>query len=130
MEEWKEVFAGMIPAEHYQTKLTNGEDNGLVIELISDSKRIIIRFGIVQAVRMLDEGIVQKELFSDKQVEKYKSNGFKNVIYEVTGGQFAKQIQNISDGYLATLEMKHYVIITMNYNMDIITEYEPEIELI
>lgn len=127
MEEWKEVFVGMIPAENYQTKLNNGEDNGLVIELISDSKRINIRFGIVQAVRMLDEGIVQKELYSDKEVEKYKSNGFKNVIYEVTGGEFAKQIQNISDGYLTTLEMKHYVIITMNYNMDIITEYEPEI---
>lgn len=31
------------------------------------------------------------------EIEKFKKDGFKNVIYEVTGGEFAKQIQNISD---------------------------------
>lgn len=58
MERWKEVFVGSIPQENYQTQITNGEDKGLVIELRSNSNNIVLNFGVVQAIRMLDEGIV------------------------------------------------------------------------
>lgn len=49
---------------------------------------------------------------------------------EGIGGEFAKQIQSISDGYWETLDAKHYVVITKNYNIDIITEWEPEINIL
>ena len=62
-----------------------------------------MNFEVVQAIRMLDE---------------------------VIGGEFAKQIQSISDGYWETLDAKHYVVITKNYNIDIITEWEPEINIL
>lgn len=130
MENWNEIFAGIIPQDNYQTQITNGEDKGLVLELKSNNNHVILNFGVVQAIRMLDEGIVQKELYSYNELEKFKKDGFKNVIYEVTGGEFAKQIQNISDGYLETLNAKHYVVITQNYNIDIITEWEPEINIV
>ena len=97
MEKWKEVFVGIIPQGNYQTQITNGEDKGLILELKSEDSHIVLNFGMVQAVRMLDEGVVQKELYADSEVEKFKGNGFKNVIYEITGGEFAKQIQNIAD---------------------------------
>lgn len=129
MEKWKEVFAGIIPQGNYQTQITNGEDKGFILELKSNHNRVVLEFGVVQAVRMLDEGIVQKDQYSDHEIEKFKKDGFKNVIYEVTGGEFAKQIQDISDGYGETLEMKHYIIITQNYNIDIITQWEPEIHI-
>ncbi len=129
METWKEVFVGSIPQENYQTQITNGEDKGLVLELKSNNSHIVLNFGMVQAVRMLDEGIVQKELYSDSEVKKFKKDGFKNVIYEVSGGEFTKQIQNIADGYWAVLDAKHYVVITQNYNIDIITEWEPKINI-
>lgn len=129
MEIWKEVFVGSIPQENYQTQITNGENKGLVLELKSDHSHIVLHFGMVQAVRMLDEGIVQNGLYSDSEVKKFKKDGFKNAIYEVTGGEFAKQIQNITDGYWETLDAKHYVVITQNYNIDIITEWEPEINI-
>lgn len=130
MEKWKEVFVGIIPQGNYQTQITNGEDKGLILELKSEDSHIVLNFGMVQAVRMLDEGVVQKELYADSEVEKFKGNGFKNVIYEITGGEFAKQIQNIADGYWETLDAKHYVIITQNYNIDIITEGRPEINIL
>lgn len=44
---------------------------------------VMIKFGVVQAVRMLDEGIVQSSLYCDKEIQKYKETGFQNVIYEV-----------------------------------------------
>ena len=130
MENWNVVFDGIITQDNYQTQIINGEDKGLIIELKSNNHHVIMNFGVVQAIRMLDEGIVQNELYSYNEVEKFKKDGFKNVIYEVIGGEFAKQIQNISDEYWETLDAKHYVVITQNYNIDIITEWEPEINIL
>ena len=130
MEKWKEVFVGIIPQGNYQTQITNGEDKGLVIELRSNDNNIVLNFGVVQAIRMLDEGIVQKELYSDSEIERFKEDGFKNVIYEVVDGEFSKQIGKIADGFWEILDTKHYVVITQNYNIDIIAEWEPEIEVL
>ena len=77
MEKWKEVFVGLIPAGNYQTKIINGEDTGLVIELKNNFKKIIIEFGITQAIRIFDEGIVQKGLYSNKEIDKYKKMDLK-----------------------------------------------------
>ncbi len=55
MERWKEVFIGTIPKAVYQMQLINGEMQGLTIELLSSHTHATIHFGIVQAVRMLDE---------------------------------------------------------------------------
>lgn len=129
METWKEVFIGQIPKGVYQIQLVNGEKQGLIIELSNDNVCIIIKFGIVQAVRMLDEGIVQSNLYSDHELEKYKDNNFQNIIYEVQQGEFGKQINMISDGYGDVLNLKHYIIITQNYNIDIVTEWEPTIDV-
>lgn len=129
MEKWKEVFVGTIPKTVYQMQLINGEKQGLTIELSSSQTCVMINFGMVQAVRMLDEGIVQSNLYSDKEIQKYKDNDFQNIIYEVQDGEFAEQINQIADGYGKVLNLKHYVVITQNYNIDIVTEWEPTIEI-
>lgn len=130
MEKWEEVFAGKIPKAVYQMQLINGERQGLTIELLSANVCVMIKFGAVQAVRMLDEGIVQSDLYSDSEIKKYKEDGFSNVIYEVRQGEFAKQIKQVSDGYGDILNLKHYVVITQNYNVDIVTEWEPTVEVL
>ena len=123
MEKWEEVFAGKIPKAVYQMRLINGEKQGLIIELSSNNHTcVMIKFGIVQAVRMLDEGIVQSNLYSDSEMKRYKEDGFSNVIYKVHQGEFAKQMNQISNGYGEILKLKHYVVITQNYNIDIVTE--------
>ena len=129
MEKWQEVFIGKIPKAPYQMQLINGEKQGLTIELSNSHTCVVIRFGTVQAVRMLDEGIVQSNLYCDNEIKKYKANNFQNVIYEVQEGEFGKQINQISSGYGEFLNLKHYVVITPNYNVDIITEWEPTIEI-
>lgn len=111
-------------------QLINGEEQGLIIELSSASARVMIKFGVVHAVRMLDEGIVQRDLYSDSEIKSYKEDGFSNVIYEVQEGEFGKQINQIVDGYGEYLNLRHYVVITQNYNVDIITECEPTVEIL
>ena len=110
--------------------MLNGEKQGLTIELSSDNVCVKIKFGMVQGVRMLDEGIVQNDLYSDTEIKKYKGDNFSNVIYEVQQGEFAKQINQIAGGYGEFLNLKHYVVITQNYNVDIVTEWEPTIEIL
>jgi len=130
MEKWREIFIGEIPKDDYEMHLTNGEKQGLIIELSGSQACVTIKFGIVYAVRMLDEGIVQSDLYCDSEINKYKNNKFQNVIYEVQNGEFGKQINRISDGYGNFLNLKHYVVITQNYNVDIVTEWEPTIQVL
>ena len=126
MEKWKEVFTDEIPSGNYETKLSNGEEDGLIIELKNNEHHIILSFGKVEAVRMLDEGIVQGYEYDENEILKYKEKNFKNIIYQIEDGEFGKQMQKIADGYWETLDAKHYVIITQNFNIDIITEWEPD----
>ncbi len=128
MERWKEIFVGKIPNGVYQVQMINGEKQGLIVELSNDDICILIKFGLAQAVQMLDEGIVQCNLYSEIELAKYREDSFKNVIYEVQNGSFGKQINDISGGYGEILGLRHYIIITQNYNIDIVTEWEPSIE--
>lgn len=127
MERWKEVFVGVIPKAVYQMQLINGEEHGLIIKLSSSHTCVVINFGVVQAVRMIDEGIVQNYLYSENEVERHKCNHFQNVIFEVKDGEFAEQINRISCGMGEVLNLKHYILITQNYNVDIIADSEPTI---
>lgn len=130
MEKWKEVFVGKIPREPYQMQLINGEKQGLTIELIGSHASVMIKFGVAAAVRMLDEGIIQAKLYNDDEIAKYKTDNFQNCIYEVQDGEFGKFINQISNGYGNLLNLRHYIVITQNYVVDIVTEWEPIIEIL
>lgn len=129
LERWNEVFLGQIPDGIYQTRLSNGEEDGLIIELTSDQNCVQLIFGIVEAIRMIDEGMVQEHLYSEKELIRFKAEKFRNTIYEIFGGEFLNQIKHFSAGYAEALHLKHYIIITQNYNIEVITAWEPRIEI-
>ena len=126
MEIWQEYFKGRIPKAKYETNIRFGEKNGLIIELLND-ETIIIDFGNIISFRVLEEGIVQTDIYRRDELDKYKDDGFSNVIYRVEEGTFAKDIEKIADGYMDFMEYYHFIIITQNYNIDIITEFLPEL---
>lgn len=128
MEKWKKVFEKQLPKAQYQVQLQNGEEKGLVINLVSKESRFELDFGSVSAVRMLEEGVALDNLFHGAEFEDLKNTGFSNVIYQLDGGEFGAFIQKTSKGLYEYLELKHYVIVTMNYIIEIITQWEPEIK--
>ncbi len=65
--------------------------------------RVMIKFAMVQVVWMPDEGIVHSNHYSDNE---------------------------ISNGYGEVLNLRHYVVINQNYNIDIVSEWEPTIEIL
>ena len=119
MEIWQAVFPDIIPKENYQTQLSNGRFQGLILKLKGRFHCVVLKFGIVQ-----------NDLYSCSSLSNLKSEGFKDIIYEVIDGEFGKQIQNISCGYYDALEERHYVIITNDYNIDVVTEWQPEITIL
>ncbi len=129
MEVWKEVHKGMIPNDVYKTWITNSEERGLDIELMGSTYHVTIKFGNASAIRILDEGIVQEGVYSDKEISKYKNGNFMNRIYELEGGKFGREIEEMSSGFIDMASIRHYVIITDNFNIDIVTEWEPDLKV-
>lgn len=129
MERWEEIYKNTIPVGKYQILVKNGEEAGLIIELEDNEYIVNIDFGIVSAFRMLDEGIALKGIFDENEILKYKKNNFSNTIYKIQDGEFGKFIKRGSNELYDYLSLKHYVIITMNYIIEVISEWEPSIEI-
>lgn len=128
MEQWEEIYKNAIPAGKYQTLVKNGEEAGLLIKLEDNEYIVNIDFGIVSALRMLDEGILLEGIFDENEISRYKKNNFSNIIYKIQEGEFSKFIKKSSNELYDYLDLKHYVIITMNYVIEVISEWEPSIE--
>lgn len=107
--------------------LTISENNGLQIELSNSEKKIKILFGNAQAIRFLDEGLVQNFLYDNVNIDGNNDISFDNIMYEITNGEFYNFIDKISYGMSKELAMKHYIIITQNYNIEILTQWNPDI---
>lgn len=129
METWKEVFKGVIPPNrNYGIALKNGEEQGLVIELESKENKVRLDFGSTSAIRMIEEGVLLNGyVYNDEELKKYKPNNFSNVIYEIEGGDFGSFIHKEYGEMYEILNLKHYLIITMNYCVEVITQWRPEI---
>ena len=129
IESWQKVFEGKIPKEKYEMLLQNGETKGLVINLKSPKHNVTINFGIVSAIRILDEGIALNNLFDTEQIEKFRRHRFDNTIYQILDGEFDEFVQKIGGELCSYLNFKHYVIVSLNFIVEIITEWEPNIEV-
>lgn len=91
---------------------------------------VIINFGAVSAIRMLDEGITLNGLFNDEQIQDFRNKEFDNVIYQIIDGEFDDFVGKISGELCDYLNLKHYVVISLNFIVEIITEWEPDIHII
>ena len=129
MEKWKEYKKGQIPKDRYIVEMKNGEEDGLYIKLIGFNNTVNISFGCVLGVRMLDEGVVIDGFYSQNAVDEHKADEFENIIYTVEQGAFKKEITASARGYCPESRVKHFILITENFIIDVVTEWEPEISV-
>ncbi|MBC1251080.1 hypothetical protein HB765_00485 [Listeria welshimeri] len=133
MEIWKDTFIKQIPKDEYTIDLNNGEEEGLKIVLNgeNDCNKVLLDFGAVSSYRLLDEGIVLNEnLFNQDEVEKYKKDNFQSTIYRIENGEFSKFINDISNDMFDVYSMKHFIIITLNYVIEVVSSFEPTIKIL
>lgn len=130
MEHWEQICKSIIPVGKYKTLVKNGEDEGLFIILESKEHIVNIDFGAVSALRMLDEGIILEGIFDDIEISKHKESNFSNAIYKIHGGEFASFIKKACNELYDFLNLNHYIIITINYVIEVISGDEPSIEVL
>jgi len=130
MEKWQEIFEGVIPIGKYLAEVRNGEEEGLVILLENIEYSVKIDFGAVSAIRIFDEGILLQGTFEESELAKYKRDNFTNTIYKLSGGEFENSVRKMSGEIYDILNLEHYLIITLNYVIEVISRWKPEISVI
>lgn len=133
MEKWRDTFANQIPKDVYTVDLSFGEDSGLGITLNGEKNEnvVLIDFGAISSYSLLDEGILLSgDHFNSAEIEKNKATDFKSTIYEIESGKYSKFINNISNGLFSIYDMKHYIIITLNYVIEVASSFEPIIKVL
>ena len=123
MEVWKEYRKGEIPKGNYKVKVICGDSNFLIIELRSKENRLILDFGITDAVRIFDRRLVDLDMYEN--IEGLKEDNFSNVIYEVEDGKYLEDIKLYSGGNFNEYTIKQFTIVTENLYIDVIYEWEP-----
>ena len=123
MENWKEYKKGVIPKGKYIAKVVCGDSHLLTVELKSDKTRIILGFGGCEAIRIFERKFVNLDLYEN--IEDLKKDNFSNVIYEVEGGKYLKEVILYSAGFLDQPYVKQYTIITDNLLIDAVYLWEP-----
>ena len=127
MEKWK-VYDNNIFFDGYFEVSISFLFFWLTVYLFDDEKKIEINFYLVHGFRLLDEGIVQNGIYlNDDQLMTLKKNHFCNVLYELTDGEFGEFIFDTAGGFLSEKEIFHYVVITPNYNIDIVSRGIPKV---
>jgi hypothetical protein len=135
MEKWIDRFSGLIPrcGHDYLVNVKSGDMNGLLLELEygkDEREKVKIDFFATKAMRIADEGMYLTGIFCDEEIEKFKGKGFESVIYEIQGGEFGNLIKKTSGGLYDYLNMKHFIIITLNYVIEVISVVDPEITIL
>lgn len=128
-EHWYIMKGDEFLTRDYEIDLSVGEKNGTVIKLIGKDTVITLNFGNVRAIRLLDEGLVQKYLYENVYINGEKGDSFDHLFYKAENSEFFDFVNKVSCNMAKMLEVKHYIILTMNYNIEILTEFEPDIQV-
>lgn len=130
-EIWIDQFAGEIPADRYTLQLQTGETHGLFITLIGISNYVVLDFGFVHAVTVLDEGVLLNDPSGRTEGDsflKVRAAGFPSVMYLVENGSFAQHVQVCMGTELYQVYgLRQYTVVTENYVIEIVCRDKPDI---
>ena len=132
MESWKEYQKGIRPNDKYLGRVVYQEGMKPVIELdplsIKDITSINIEFNQVYSIRVFEEHSAVWKIFEESL--KFDDNHYENVIYEIENGDYTNDIKNAAGENLYGITIKQYVVFTLNYYFEIVTDSEPTIKII
>lgn len=128
-ETWHEAFPGTIPQDTYTLHLQHGERQGLTILLEGSAHDVTLIFGNVQAVNILNEGVQLNgpEIINHKQL---RESNFAATLYLVENGCYGAYIKSLMSADLyEALNLRQYVLVSLNYVVEIVTGFEPTIQV-
>lgn len=105
------------------------DESGLTIRLDDhDGEKWVPAFEIVfegqKAYRGIDEGLRSQQWNEEWREAVQRSE---SVIYVVEGSTFREQLDELSEGVSASLELQHYLVVTNNLCVDVLSDSEPDV---
>lgn len=126
MEKWNIFDENIYFDDYFEIKMSFSEEDNLKISMFDENRIIMVDFGCVCGFRVLDEGLVQNGVyFNDEELQKLKQTKFRNAIYILEDGEFGYYMLNTAGGFLVQFEIYHFVVISPNFNIDIVTRHMP-----
>ena len=128
MEKWIMYRGCMIPDDCYEVINTVVNSDGTIIVLEGEKYHLSINFIYTEVVMLCDEGRRIKTYLSREELQEYRIDFKGNPIYEVINSEFEGWIKEQSLDLFHSY--KHYVIITQNDVIDILTRDKPNVNII
>jgi hypothetical protein len=123
----KEVWEMWIPknklVEKYYVDSLKNDVEGLTIVLTNDinEKKLILRWeGVVESYTCSEESS-RNELYANDSLTKW-------TFFNIKNSKYIEWINRQSSGICSLKELQHFCIVAIDSIVDIIAEYEPEIE--
>jgi len=132
-ESWVDIFPNRIPKRQYFLRLRAGEEQGLVVELISLDYEVQLKFGLVQGFNVIEEGVLLNPYtnYADSvEFLQLRSEHFPSTLYLVSNGAYAQSImQYCGETLFSAFSLRQYNIVAENYVIMVVAQAEPEIRV-
>ncbi|WP_429954937.1 hypothetical protein [Enterococcus sp. AZ192] len=125
LEKWHEYNQSDVPIDNYEVSEVVQNSEGTVIKLIGEKNNMNITFGFVDSLRITDEGRRIRTYNEIESIQKYRENFIGNPLYKVEQSEYVEWIKKESAGFCEDVD--HYVIITENDLIDILSTFPPTI---
>ncbi|WYJ99804.1 hypothetical protein A5821_000881 [Enterococcus sp. 7F3_DIV0205] len=125
LEKWREYNQTDVPKDTYEVSEVVQNSEGTVIKLMGEKNNMNITFGFVDSLRITDEGRRIQTYNEIESIQKYRENFIGNPLYKVEQSEYVAWIKKESAGFCADVD--HYVIITENDLIDILSTFPPTI---
>ena len=130
-EEWIDQYAGEIPFYRYAAQFEISDEKGLLVRLKSDTCHVLLDFGFVYGINILDEGVQLNDFpncnLNDDIIPHSK---FSSILYLVRNGRYWHYIKHcMGEDLFNFLHLQQFNIVTQNYNVMIICHDEPVISI-
>lgn len=128
-EKWEEICKNKIPMSIYRFDSISNYKSEITVTLYSNINRVELKFHRTIAMRITEKDFIPDGLYSENEIDKYKEDSFKNIIYRINDGEFSNFIMKSRKGKITNTYIKHYIIIIEDSIVEILSESEPDILL-
>ena len=130
-EEWIDQFVGEIPFAKYVAQFEISDESGLLVRLKSDTYQVLLDFGFVYGINILDEGVQLNDppnCNSDDDI--MPPSNFASILYLVRNGRYLQYVKRcMGDLLFDSLQLQQFNVVTQNYNVMIVCHDNPIISI-
>lgn len=126
MEQWQQYLSDKIKNDDYEVYEISRNEFGTSIKLVGLINELHLHFDFVDSLRFTDEGRRLATYNDVEQLQIYRKTFKGNPIFLVKNSNYIDWLNTESAGFIGAVD--HFVIVTRNDIIDIISNESPRIE--